>query len=239
LTAGLVAGFASWGIGEVTHGRLAPPDLVNVASPSGGGLPASQVQKLEGAKRSAQMLDAALVFGSLGAALGLTLGWAGGSARRSARSAWKAAVVGFLLGGAAGGTSIGAVLPVYFRTFDPDKNELILGLVFHLLISAAAGAAGGAAFGVGLGDRRRGARAVLGGLLGAAAGALVYQVVGAIAFPLDGTSKPISATWVTRLFARLAVAILAAAGTAMGAFGQGPESISGPESQRREPDPAA
>jgi hypothetical protein len=44
----------------------------------------------------------------------------------------------------------------------------------------------------------------------------VYAVKGALAFPLEETSDPLSATWGTRLFARLAVTTLASAGAAMG-----------------------
>ena len=49
----------------------------------------------------------------------------------------------------------------------------------------------------------------------------VYELVGLgigiLAFPLDETTRPISATWVTRLLARLAVTIFAAVGATLGA----------------------
>jgi hypothetical protein len=57
------------------------------------------------------------------------------------------------------------------------------------------------------------------------AGVLVYEMVGAVAFPLDGTSDPISATSVTRLFARLAATIFVSAGAAIGAIGSVKGSI--------------
>ncbi len=113
--------------------------------------------------------------------------------------------------GRAGAAATGFMLPIYLRILDPDVDDLIVGMMFHVTISSAIGALGGAAFGAGLGDRSRAVRAVVGGLLGAAAAAVVYDIVGAFSFPLDGTSKPISATWSARLFARLAVTILACA----------------------------
>jgi hypothetical protein len=220
LMAGLIAGFTSWLIGEAIHNRFGPPTLVNTAGPSGGFLSAPEVHKLDMAKRAAQTLDATLVFGSLGAVLGLVLGLAGGFARGSARAALTAAIGGSILGGIVGAAVTNVILPTYFRILNPDTNDLIVGILFHLLISSAIGAVGGAAFGTGLGDRSCAVRAAVGGLLGAAAGALVYEMVGALAFPLAETSSPISATWGPRLLARLAVTTLASVGVAMGALDQ-------------------
>ena len=216
----MFAGFAAWLVGEATHGRFAPPIFVNTAGPKGGFLSGPEVQKLDSAKLSAQTFEATLTFGSLGAVLGLALGLAGAFARGSARSALKAAVVGSLLGGAAGSALTKVMLPIYFRVLDPDTNDLIVGIMIQVVISCAIGAAGGVAFGIGLGDRSRFVRAVLGGLLGAVAGAVVYEMVGAILFPLDKTSDPISLTWGTRLFARFAVMTFASAGVAFVALDQ-------------------
>jgi hypothetical protein len=89
----------------------------------------------------------------------------------------------------------------------------------HGGIWAAVGAAAGLAFGLGLGGRGRWARGALGGLLGGVAATMVYELVGALAFPIDKTSQPVSATVVTRFFAQFAVAVLAAAGAALGVDG--------------------
>jgi hypothetical protein len=220
LMAALIAGFTSWLVGEAIHGRLAPPTLVNMAGPKGGFLSGPEVQKLDMAKQFAQTLDTTLVFGSLGAVLGLILGLAGGYARGSSRAAWLAAVAGSIVGGTVGAAVIPVILPTYYRMFDPDTNDLLVGFLFHIIISSAIGAVGGAAFGFGFGDRRCAVRAAIGGLVGAAAGSVVYGIVGAVAFPLDQTSSPISATWGTRLVARLAVTILASVGVAIGALDQ-------------------
>jgi len=219
LTAGLIAGFTSWLIGEATHGRFGPPTLVAISGPAGGFLSAPEIHKLRMAKRVAQTLDATLVCGSPGAVLGLALGLAGGFARGSARAAFIAAIAGSILGGTVGAAVTQVILPIYLGILNPDTNDLIVGILFHIVISSAIGAVGGAAFGAGLGDRCA-VRAAGGGFLGAAAGVLVYQIVGALAYPLAETTSPISATWGTRLLARLAVTTLASVGVAMGVLDQ-------------------
>jgi hypothetical protein len=214
LTAGLIAGFASWLIGESFHGRFAPPD-----GRTGVRLTPTQIISLRHARDAAESFEATIAFGALGALLGLALGLAGGCARRSARGALIAAIAGTILGGAAGAIIPRVLLPIYFKVHNPDRDDLGLAILTQGGIWCVIGAAAGAAFGVGLGGRGRALRALLGGLLGAIVGVLVYEMVGAIAFPLEGTSDPISATWVTRLFARLAATIFASAGAAIGALG--------------------
>ena len=179
----------------------------------------AQITSLRNARDAAGSFEATIAFGSLGAVLGLTLGLAGGFARRSARAALIAAIAGSILGGAAGAVMPSVLLPIYFKVHDPDRDDLMLAILIQGGNWSVIGAAAGAAFGIGLGDRGRALRALLGGLLGAIAGMLVYEIVGAVAFPLDETSDPLSATWGTRLFARLAVTIFASAGAAMGALG--------------------
>jgi hypothetical protein len=223
LTAGLVAGFASWLIGEALHGRFNP-----VAPASGPRANAEMKARSVAEARAAETLEASLAFGSLGAVLGLTLGLAGGTARGSGRAALIAALVGSVLAGAAGAAMSRVLLPIYFGNFDPDRDDLTLALLIQGGNWSVIGAAGGAAFGIGIGGRVRVARALLGGLLGALAGVLVYEIVGALVFPLGGTSHPLSATAGTRLFARLAVAILASAGAARGALDPVKEAGSGP-----------
>ena len=164
-------------------------------------------------------LESEVAFGSLGALSGLALGLAGGAARRSARAGLIAAIAGLILGGAAGAILPGVLVPIYFKMHDPDRDDLILAILTQGGTWCAIGAAAGAALGIGLGGEGRALRALLGGLSGAIAGVLVYELVGAYAFPLDGTSDPLSATSGTRLFARLAATIFISAGAAVGALG--------------------
>ena len=74
------------------------------------------------------------------------------------------------------------LLPIYFRHLDPDHGDLTLAILILGGIWPIIGAAGGAAFGIGLGQPGHVLRALLGGLLGALAGLLVYEIVGALAF---------------------------------------------------------
>ena len=90
----------------------------------------------------------------------------------------------------------------------------------HVGIWAAVGAAGGMAFGIGVGGRDRILRAAVGGLVGAALGAVAFELIGAVFFPMAETPKPVSESMVTRLLARLLVAVPAAGFAAVMAFGQ-------------------
>jgi hypothetical protein len=227
LAAGVMAGFLAWLLGEPIHSRFAPPKFVNTASSTGGFLDPAEVYKLDTAKQKAQILDACLVFGTFGVALGLALGLAGGWAQRiDGKAVRNRALFGLILGGVVAAAVTALALPVYYRVHNPDTNDLVVGLLSQVVISAAIGVAGGAAFGVGLGHRDVIARAAIGGLLGACAGAMVYEILGAIVFPLDETSSPISATWGTRLLGRLAVATLASAGATLGVLDRKPGSNS-------------
>jgi hypothetical protein len=122
--------------------------------------------------------------------------------------------------GATGGASISlTLLPAYnhYKALHPDEaaRDMILPLLVHAGVWSTVGALAGLAFGFGLGDRRLLPRAVLGGLAGAGLGSVVYELIGATVFPAAQTTQFISATWETRLLARLAVTILAAAGIAL------------------------
>ena len=70
-------------------------------------------------------------------------------------------------------------------------------------------------FGVGRTEPRRWtwAIAVAGGIGGAAIGTALYDVLGAVLFPLAETGQPISEAWQTRLMAFLLVALATAAAT--------------------------
>ena len=88
-------------------------------------------------------------------------------------------------------------------------------LAVHDGIWAACGLAGGVAFGFGLGgERTKVAVAGMGGLIGAALGGALYELIGAMVFPGDQTTNPLSVTWRTRLLARLLVATLGAVAAA-------------------------
>jgi MFS family permease len=213
LSAGVIAGVASGLVGEASR-KMFPSAL----SPKIEAFPTPEGQLKVIRDRT---VSAAVIFAQQGAILGLALGMAGGLARRSPRAGLAAAALGLVLGAAASGGAALGLVPIYFRNENPEYDPLVLSLLTHAGIWMAAGAAAGLAFGVGLGGRARAARAAMGGLLGAAGGTMLYEMVGALAFPLAKTSQPVSEAVATRLLAHLAVAALVAVGAAMGAGGEG------------------
>jgi hypothetical protein len=203
--AGLLAGLGAFGLGELAYGRFSP-ELVPQAM--GGG---QIMRPTMETKAASDARNAAVAFGSLGGLLGLFLGLAGGLERRSIGSAAKAGWVGLFLG-----ATVGAVLPLvlivlYYRVLaQRSGDDLLLSVGLHAALWGTLGAVAGLAFAIGRGRPRLALRLVIGGLAGAVVGTLVYEAVGAMADPQGGTADAISATWLTRLLARLLVAIGAA-----------------------------
>jgi hypothetical protein len=169
-------------------------------------------------RASAETRNAVLALGLMGGTVGLAFGLAGGFARSSARAGLVAAFLGLVLGAAAAaGAALAAVpLAAQIRERDPGNMsvETASSLLFHGLTWAAVGAFGGLAFGIGLGGRARTGRGLLGGLVGAVAGALLYEIIGAIAFPGARTLDPIAATSGIRLLAQISGVLPIAAGVA-------------------------
>ena len=210
LGAGLLAGTASWLIGEVARDTFKPPlETYHVMG--------QVVMKANFKDQSAaDFRNATLAFAVLGGLMGTALGIAGGLAIQSTAAGTAAAAIGVVSGSLLGGGASLGLLPVYFRTLDVAQealsHDLVLPLMIHGGIWAACGLAGGVAFGLGL---RVGATQIvtsgIGGLIGAALGAAIYELIGAMAFAGDMTTRPLSLSWSTRLMARLLVATLAAA----------------------------
>jgi hypothetical protein len=205
--AGLLAGVASLLAGEMVLSRyqgdlLAPLDI----SPS----PEAMRRW-----RDARLYSATLTFTALGGCLGLAMGWAGGLARRSVAAGARASLLGLLLGTAAGASLALVLVAVFFKRHDPQSGDLVLPLLTHFAIWSAVGAVGGLAFGVGLGGRGRWKATLAGGIAGAAAATIIYEIVGALAFASSKTDLPVSSSITTRGMAQLLVAILSAAGAAL------------------------
>lgn len=207
---GLVAGLASFGIGEIAP-SLVPPsfEFSQEVLADRNRLPAETQRRMT----RSQDLAAAIAYGSLGILLGLGLGLAGGSTRGAEGRALPGALSGIVLGGVAGAGASLLILPLYHAarkaSNDDDVNlDLALALVTHGGIWLAIGAAAGAALGLGQGGSYRIPRGVVGGILGAGLAAVIYEVVGALAFPLAQTFRPRATTWPARLMAHLLVAML-------------------------------
>ena len=204
--AGLVAGLVAFGIGETIY-ELIPAKKVEI--PTMGQI---VIGPNEETSNVAATRNAALTFGVLGVCLGGLLGIAGGLARRSVSAAVAAGLLGSILGLALAAGAGFALLPYFLKALPnhPDY-DLILSMIMHGSIWGLTGAAAGLAFAVGLGDRRLFVRALAAGFMGAVLGAIVFDLIGGLLFPLASTGQPISTTWPTRLMARLMVTVATAA----------------------------
>ena len=104
----------------------------------------------------ADVRNAALAFGVLGACLGGCLGVAGGLARRSAVATAAAGLLGLLLGaGLCAGVSLATVKPFPRALITYSDYDIFISMSMHGLIWGLAGAAAGLAFAVGLGGGGR------------------------------------------------------------------------------------
>jgi hypothetical protein len=213
MTAGLLAGLAAWLGGEACLNLIKPPRH----AANSKGLVLNITDRREVA--SAEAKNAGLAFALLGGSMGLAFGAAGGLTRRSGRATTTAALLGLMAGSTGGAGMSLALLAPYnrYKSRNPDEaaRDLVLPLLVHSGIWSAVGGLAGLAYGFGLGERRRLPRIVLGGLAGAALGTIAYELIGAAAFPAAQTTQFVSATWPTRLLARLAVAVTAAAGVGL------------------------
>jgi hypothetical protein len=165
--------------------------------------------------RHARLYTALLTFTTTGGLLGLAMGLAGGLARRSASASARAAILGLVLGTATAGGIASILVPIFFKVVDPQSVSLVIPLLTQGAIWASIGAVSGLVFAVGLGGRSRWITTLVGGLVGAAAAAIVYEIVGALAFSSDHTDLPLSSSITTRGMAQLLVATFSAIGAVL------------------------
>lgn len=206
---GLLAGLLAFGAGEAVH------DLIPAANMTQHALGLTRVSPTVATETVAATRNGALAFGVLGLFLGGCLGLAGGLARRSPFAA-AAGGLGSVLGFAAGVGASSALLPFCMasRIRYPD-SDLMISFLMHGAIWGLLGALAGLAFAVGLGERKLWVRALAAGFAGALVGAVAFDLIGVVAFPWARTDDPISRTWVTRLIARLLVAVATAAAVSL------------------------
>lgn len=212
LLGGLLAGLGGFAAGEYGLRVFAPSlELPPGIKGDAGKAPVEHARRL----RVSQDQVSTLCYGALGALLGMVLGLAGGAARRSPGLALLAALLGLAAGGAAGAGTTSLVLPWYHAnhaspSVENANQQLALSLATHGGIWAAVGLAAGLALGLGLGGRRA-ASTMTGGIIGAVLAAGIYEVAGAVVFPLDKTLQPIAMTPGPRLVAHLAVGLCVSA----------------------------
>jgi hypothetical protein len=209
LAAGIAAGVCSW---LATEGVLKAymPALMPPMKP----MPTDEDARLT---RVARIASGTAAFGAMGGLLGLTLGLAGGASRRSVRAAGMAGTVGLLAGSALAAGTTWTVLGLVYTMVDPQSHDLVIPLLYHEAMWSIPGALGGLMFGLGAGGRDCWKRTMIGGWAGAALATVVYELVGALAFPTHRTQLPLAGSVETRALAPVLVALGAAIGTVMAA----------------------
>ncbi len=177
LVAGLLAGLVAFAIGEKTH------DLVQAEKVKKNLMGNTILEPTEATNLVAATRNAAATFGVLGLCLGASLGIAGGLARRSIGGALAGGLAGALLGLASGAGVTWAILPRFIAARDYYFDyDLVISVGMHMLLWGLLGAGAGLAFVVGLRRYRLGASAFIAGLIGAALGAVAYDIIGAVLF---------------------------------------------------------
>jgi hypothetical protein len=198
-----VAGVVSWLAGE---SRLLAARAQQVRFVAAG----RQIEwSTPDTKAAAQRVTLARLQAIFGLLLGGGLG-AAGAASRSAKAVLTAALAGAGLGAALGAASPYLVLPAYDHYRQVHGGDLPASMIVHASLWGGIGTAAGLALGLGLGGRSRPWKGALGGLLGTLLGVVLFDLVGALAFPLYETGLPDSTSTWTRLLARLLVALAVA-----------------------------
>jgi len=197
----LAAGVGAWYSGEQTHEYFQPSEEA-----------ASQNYTFAALNREMEATtsyNGALAFGALGGLLGLALGVAGGMCRKSLSGLLIGAGVGLVLGVIAGALPALGIIPWQWRhrNDDPSTASLVMPLIIHLGLWSGVGLAGGISFAIGYYGWKPAKllEAGLAGLLGAMIGTFLFDITGALFFPLAQTAYPISLTRESRLLARLLV----------------------------------
>jgi hypothetical protein len=210
LCSALVAGLAAFGIGELVYKIIPAKKILQSVMMTS----AKVMAPTPATEREAAARNGALAFGALGLCLAGALGIAGGLARKSRLAALRGGLLGAILGlGLGAGTSLGFLpwfLSLQDRYGDDDLIVLLISLVMHALIWGLLGGVAGLAFAVGTGEPALWRRASIAGIVGGIAGAVAFELLGGLFFPIAATHQPISETWLTRLLARLLVVLAVA-----------------------------
>ena len=220
---GLGVGIVSWLIGEAAENAFSPR---SIAGSLANGIATRIIT--DSSRTVATIRNVTLSSGLFGALLGSALGLAGAVARHDRRVARRPGLIGLVAGALAGAGTALPLVSLYYRSFETYAPDgLTEPLLVHAGIWGAIGGVGGLAFGLGAGGRRSALRGLVGGLVGAVLGAAIYEIAGALAFPMSRTFQPTASEWAPRLMARLLVSGLVAVGAALAV------------ADRRSPKPAA
>jgi hypothetical protein len=229
LTAALIAGLASWSIGERTldYFQASEAAMKNLSDPGP-------------MRRELAVFvprNVAIAYGTLGALLGSMMGLAGGLVRGSIARGFVAFLIGGLAGAAAGAALSFALVPVFLTSFDPGQPSMLLMIGVRGGIWAATGAIAGLALGLGLGHFGNVAATLLGGLLGGLTGTVAFELGNALVNALDRNDQVHPTTSASRLLAYMSVSLLAAIGVIIAARGRLPQHRGGaPKPLASDPD---
>jgi hypothetical protein len=225
LAATLLAGLASWQLGESRLVRQqAARAEYNLMGQTIQGQTAETI-------RAAARQTAARYFGISGGLLVLAAGVAGCEAFRRLGMPLVAGLVLAVAWSALCGVTAWFALPLYDRAVDAAYPEMAVSIVSHLLLWVPLGAGAGVALAVALGRPREAATAAVAGAVGVILGVFVFEFLGALLFPLADTGRPLPATSITRLLAWLVIvlpAVLLAASSLLADRKRGQEPTTDP-----------
>jgi hypothetical protein len=223
VSAGVVAGVASWVAGELAHG-LFRPRLSNVVI-----MGMTLKRPSPESQQAADLANATLGSAILGAATALALGLAGGLV---GRDPWRGAWVGlgaFPVGALAGAATSQALVPVFFRQNVPDWNDLLTPILVRGGIWSMIGIVGGVAFAAGLRSWRLAPVAALSAVVSAFAASALFHLLSGFLFPHSNPWDPVGGSAVLRLLATSLMTLLVAVGVTRGTpLGARPPAEPGP-----------
>jgi hypothetical protein len=211
IVAALLAAAGAWLLGESGVARAVAADA---AIPTMGQI---VIAPTAATTQAANVKNATRMFGAFGALLGLMLGLAGGWARGNTRAAWSAGASGLIAGLVTGAAAPPLVVRAYHHWQSDGADDLIVSMAMHSGLLISLGAAAGLALAIGSGNMRRLAHAALGGAIGAVLGAVLYDLIGAFAFPFANTADPLATTAAARFLELIVPAIAIALGAASAA----------------------
>jgi hypothetical protein len=215
LAAGVAAGLVSWLAGEWAHG-VYQPRLVEV----GFGMGVTLTMPTVATQNQADFQNATLAFAICGGVTGLAMGFAGGLAGGSPSRGGMVGLGALVVGGLVGALASRALVPLFFRHYVPNTNDLLSPILIHSGIWAVISAVGGLAFAIGMRRGRRLPHAIGGACLGAILATVLFHLLGASLFLDSGSTEPIASSSVVRLLAVFLATVLIAIGAARGTLGR-------------------
>jgi hypothetical protein len=197
----LLAGFASWSLGET--GLVRRPAAVAQYNLMGQTIQGQTSETIRAASRQ----TASRFFAISGGLLVLTAGLAGSLAFRRLR--WP--LVSGLILPAAWAALCGIVawfaMPLYDKAADAAYPEMAVSIVAHLMLWVPVGIGAGIALACALGNPKLAATSAVAAAVGVILGVFLFEFIGALLFPLAETGRPLSATPTTRLLAWVVIVL--------------------------------